>query len=195
MASCKTEKEKADLKKRARAMTKSVRLSPMSITEPGRSGRRWALRFEGEELRQYVHDHRVSIILAKSGNVCRLVNLTPNDKSHDGFVKLGCPLDVGDIEQALLMVTRCINDILDCRTMKSLASIKQLERIRGLVAVCEKRKDNLISLPDDLIHLNGGAAGRFIDETKAILVRSGLWDLDKNVEIVKPKKSKKAKLK
>jgi len=187
MSVSKTEKEKADLKKRARALSKSVLLSPMESTKPSRAGRRWVLRINGLELCQFMHDNKVSILSSKTGKVIRLVNRDPSTKARGGFVKLGCPLDIVDVTPALLMIARCIDEILDSRTMSSLASIKQLARIRELVAVCEKRKDNLIHLPADFNLLTGGQAGRFLDETKSILVRAGLWDIVNNVEIIKIK--------
>jgi hypothetical protein len=90
------------------------------------------------------------------------------------------------IEKVIFEVVRAADEIRGGRTKNSLATWKQLERLREYEAVLGKRVDNMFKLPAALEALTEGQAGRLHQDMEAALVREGMWDSELKCEIPKP---------
>lgn len=100
-------------------------------------------------------------------------------------------VDTDLVSAVVRVVQRCADKISDNRTIESLATFAQLERMLQLAEILAKRPDNAILLPAGLWKLTHGQSGRWIADAKTLLAKEGRWDDTKKAEI--PKKSRKEK--
>lgn len=94
-------------------------------------------------------------------------------------------VDTDLVPYIIRVVQRCADQIKADRTIASLATFAQLERMLQLAAILNKRKDNAIFLPIDLYKLTHGQSGRWIADAKTILIKENRWDDEHKVEITK----------
>lgn len=102
-------------------------------------------------------------------------------------------IDTDLVPSVIRVVQRCADKINNGRTIESLGTFAQLERMSQLAGILGNRPDNAILLPADLWKLTHGQAGRWIADAKTILIKDGRWDNENKIEI--PKESRKRKKK
>jgi len=148
-------------------------------TKGKKDGERVAIRYLDSRMRQFILDHRVYVLSRVHHKP--IVLLTPE---RDATL-----IDTDLVPEIIRVVQRCADQIEGKRTMGSLATFAQLERMLELAEILAKRKDNAILLPTDLWKLNHGESGRWIHDAKTILIDEGMWDDVNKCEV--PKVSRK----
>lgn len=152
-------------------------------TQGKKDGGRVSIRYLDSRMRQFILDNRVYVlsrVLHKP-----IVLLTP-----ERDVTL---IDTDLIPEITRVVQRCADQINGKRTIQSLATFAQLERMLGLAEILAKRKDNAILLPERLWKLKHGESGRWIHDAKTILIDEGMWDEENKCEVPKvPRKGAKS---
>ncbi len=71
------------------------------------------------------------------------------------------------------------------RSKGQIASVAQISRARQLATILDKRKDNVIFLPDGIEKMSWTEVGRLIHDYKVILMADGRWDDKEKCEIEK----------
>lgn len=102
-------------------------------------------------------------------------------------------VDTDLVPSVIRVVQRCADKINDGRTIASLATFAQLERMLQLAEILDKRTDNAIFLPAGLWKLTHGQAGIWIADSKTILIKDGRWDDENKVELFKEQRKGKRK--
>lgn len=141
-------------------------------------GDRVAIRFQSQKMAAFIRENKVYVL----SRVKRKPILLITDKRDVTLI------DTDLVPDVIRVVQRCADKINDNRTIASLATFAQLERMLQLAEILNKRKDNAIFLPTNLWKLTHGQAGRWIADAKVILIKEGMWDDENKVEI--PKGSK-----
>ena len=115
-------------------------------------------------MRNYLLENSIYIISHKTNNKIRITG----DK----------PLSVDLLPDYTLALQRCADDIVKRRTKDSLASTKQIARVKQLVDLLSKRRGSLIdhTLVEGIEKKSGGEVGRLISDLKKIAIADGLWD-------------------
>ena len=142
-------------------------------------GNRVAIRFLDSGMSAFIKKYKVYVL-------SRVLNKPILLMTDDRDATL---IDTDLVSEVIRVVQRCADKINDNRTIESLATFAQLERMLQLAGILEKRPDNAILLPAGLWKLTHGQSGRWIADAKTILVKEGRWDDTKKAEI--PKKSRK----
>jgi len=144
-----------------------------------KDGERVAIRYPDPRMRQFILDNRV-YVLSRVRHKPIVLLTSKRDAT---------PIDTDLVPEVIRVVQRCADQINGKRTVQSLATFTQLERMLGLAEILAKRKDNAILLPAKLWKLKHGEAGRWIHDAKTILIDEGMWDDVNKCEI--PKVSRK----
>ena len=142
----------------------------VSVIEKDTAGRVVIVALDPEMV-QYLKNHTVCVISQETGLPIRITEQKP-------IATYLLP----DVVRAF---QRCADDILQGRTKGSLATADQLSRARQLDGILVKRAGNKLRLPDDCDTWSIGELGRWIRDTKIILMTDGLWDDTNKHEIVK----------
>lgn len=141
-------------------------------------GGRVAVRFLSQIMGAFIKENKVYVL----SRVKRKPILLITDDRDATLI------DTDLVPEVIRVVQRCADKINDDRTIASLATFTQLERMLQLAEILDKRKDNAIFLPADLWKLTHGQSGRWIADAKMILVKEGMWDDDNKIEIPKEHK-------
>ena len=76
------------------------------------------------------------------------------------------------------------------RTIDSLATEAQLNRVKQFYTILAKRVDNVLYEPAEIDMYTHGEIGRLRSDLEKVLIGEGLWDPEKKEEIKKVKKVK-----
>ncbi len=140
-----------------------------------KDGDRVSVRYLDPRMSRFILDNRVYVLSRVRHKP--IVLLTPE---RDATL-----IDTDLVPEVIRVVQRCADQIKGKRTIKSLATFAQLERMLELAEILAKRKDNAILLPANLWKLKHGEAGRWIHDAKTILIDEGMWDDVNKCEVPK----------
>lgn len=138
-------------------------------------GDRVAVRFLNQIMEAFIRENKVYVLSRVKRKPILLITADRNTTL----------IDTDLVPDVIRVVQRCADKINDNRTIASLATFTQLERMLQLAEILNKRKDNAIFLPIGLWKLTHGQSGRWIADAKMILIKEGRWDDENKVEIPK----------
>lgn len=145
-----------------------------------------------ETVADYLADHEVYVETSK-GNNTRMGQAGFNKKKRKTPKYDETIIGLERFPPFVRQYLRIKDQLQGNRTIDSLATEAQLNRVKQFYEILGRRVDNVMYEPVELDQFTHGEIGRLRSDLEAVLVKEGLWDTENKVETEKAKQIKKRK--